>query len=75
MARRADVYDPFVRNSSAAGGLSSVSTYKHCAVKVVSGESTGGLLNTAHPRKRPLITVFFPGKLEKTLKMALGWLG
>lgn len=39
--RRVDVYDPFMRNSSAAGGLSSVSTYRHCAAEAVSDEPAG----------------------------------
>lgn len=43
MDRRTDVYDPFARNSSVAGGLSSVSTYKHCAVGVVNDNSVAGV--------------------------------
>lgn len=42
------MYDPFVRNSSAAGGLSSVSTYRHCAVIAVGNDSTARL-QELHP--------------------------
>ena len=75
MDRRVDVYDPFVRNSCTAGGLSSVSTYKHCAVDFVGGDSTVDHGSNTYLQKRLPTTVVSPGKPGKTSETVPSWPG
>jgi hypothetical protein len=54
------VYDPFARNSSVAGGLSSVSTYKHCAAQAISNEAYRWILGYHPPAEATADNGNFP---------------